>query len=479
MTSWRTTLGSALAVALLGCAPLQGGAPGAARGVEAAPDAATDAAVARALEGASFNGAIVLTRRGQVVYSRGFGLADREAQRAFTPQTPADGASLAKTFTAAAVHLLVAEGRLSLDDLATKYLPGFPHPTTRLRHLIGHSDGLPDYDVFNASIPVGKLRTAEMMLRELAASGAAPAFVPGTRFEYSNLGFDVAALIVERVTGQRFEAYVRDKFFAPLGFEHSFGRPAFFADWPSPRTIGYRQREGQWQRHEVVDGEDFLGASNFYFSATDLSRWAMAFAQGRLPAPVLRAATATARLDDGRVSGVTLGSWYCYADGQRCQYSGSHNAFYSVVHWDQQRNETVAFVSTHTLAPWLCARLARELIAAAAGQTPPPRDNSTLQRTTRDALPTLAGSYRSPTLGVIEISAPQPGRLQWRDKSGLEQSAFRVTTEVFYVPGLDLWFGFSGGAMVIRSMQGDERAERLAAQLRPDIPNTQDLRRAS
>lgn len=438
-------LGLLLPALLLGCAT--------------PPDYGT--AVEQAMQGTDFNGAIVLTRKGQVVFERGVGWADREAGRAFTPDTAADGASLAKTFTAAAMQLLVAQGKVSLDDPVAKHLPTYPHKATRVRHIVGHSDGLPDYEVFDAALPPGTLRTGELMLRELVRSAAPPAFEPGTRFEYSNFGFDVAAMVIERASGQPYEAFVRQHFFGPLGMQHSFGRPAFFADWPGPRTAGYRQRGGRWERFEVFDGEAFLGGSNLYFSARDLSRWAMAFAGNRLPAPVMRAALAGARLDDGRPLGLTQGNWYCDEGAKRCHYSGNLNAFYSIVHWDRERDETVAFVSNHTLAPWLCARLERELAAALAGRAPPPRDDAPLQRLTRDAMPTLAGSYRSPTRGLLQLRSV-PGRLILRNAHGVDQSVFRVTAEVYYVPGLDLWLGFTGDSMLIRSVQGDERADRIA-----------------
>jgi CubicO group peptidase (beta-lactamase class C family) len=207
-----------------------------------------------------FGGAIVLGRAGEVVYAHGFGEADRERGLPFTPATAGDGGSIAKTFAAAAIHLLVAEGRLGLDDPVASHVPEFPHGATRVRHLLVHSVGLPDYDFFDADLPPGTRRDAASMLRVLANRQSAPSFAPGSRFEYSSLGYDVAALVVERVSGQPYTRFVQDRLLAPLGLRDSFPRPAFFADWPGPRTLGYRDRDGRWSASTSSTGKTSTAA---------------------------------------------------------------------------------------------------------------------------------------------------------------------------------------------------------------------------
>lgn len=466
MRRLRWLMLAALATAAAGCAHRERGGEAAAA-ITAAERAAIAARVEAAIAPTPFSGAIVLGRDGRILYAQGFGAADREAGRRFEVDTPADGASIAKTFTAAAVHLLAAEGRLSLDDPVQRHLPAYPHAATRVRHLLTHSAGLPDYEHFDRTLPPGALRTTEAMLALLARDGTPPAFAPGTRFEYSSLAYDVAAQVVQRAGGRPFAQFVAERFFAPLGLTTAFARPAFFADWPGPRTIGYRQRDGAWQRFDVDDGEAFVGGSNLYLSASDLSRWAGAFVQaGRLPEPVLRASTAGASLDDGRALALSAGNWYCDDTRARCQYSGHLNAFHCVVHWDRMRGTTMAYISNHTLDPWLTPQLTRELIAAADGRAAPPREAPEPDAVDAATLPALAGRYTAPSHGPLEL-ALRGSRLHVIDRRGVEYRAFRVTRRAFYVPGLDWWLGFSGGAppdtLHIRSIAGDERARRIAA----------------
>lgn len=436
----RTWLALALGLALM--------LPGCAHHTSAGDLAArVDALVAPLVDAKQFSGAVVLTRRGQVVYARGFGLAHHAKALPFTPDTPNDGGSLAKTFTAAGLWLLVHEGRIALDVPVQRLLPEYPHAPTTVHHLLSHSNGLPPYyEFFDPHFDKDAVRTTRGLLAVVAREQPAPSFVPGTRFEYSNLGFDVAALLIERVTGQGYEDFVAERFFKPLGMHASFARPGRLADWRGVRTPGYRWLNGAWQDFDAFDNEAFLGASNLYFSARDLGRWASAFAAGRaLPEAVL-AAGQQRPVIGGHASAINGLSWYCDEADQRCWYSGSYNAFHSVVYWDRVRDESVVYVSNSTLPPWPAITLARDLVGALAGAPPSPSPTrSPFERFARDSRARIAGTYRAGGIGQITVNATPRG-LTMRVDAGVERELFPVTREDFYVPGLDWFVRFSGGA---------------------------------
>lgn len=187
---------------------------------------------------------------------------------------------LPKTLTAAGVWWLAHEGRVDLDAPVVRYLPEFPHPQTKVRHLISHCDGLPNYEFFDPHFAKDEVRTTQAMLGIVARHAPTPSFPPGSRFEYTNFGFDVAALVIERISGQSDETLLHERFFSRLDMRASFARPGRLADWQGVRTLGYLWRNDAWTPYEVYDMEGLLGASNIYFSATDLSRWASAYASG-------------------------------------------------------------------------------------------------------------------------------------------------------------------------------------------------------
>lgn len=396
-----------------------------------------------------FSGAVALMRDDHIVYARGFGLASHEPPVAFTPRTPSDGGSLAKTFTAAGIRWLAHEGLLDLDRPVQSIVPEYPHAGVTVAQLIAHSNGLaPDYALFDAHFAPGEPRTTAAMLRIAGRETPEPTFTPGTRFEYTNLGYDAAALVIERVTGRRYADFVRERFFLPHGIVDSFARPASFADWPAPRTRGYRFRDGRWQEHDAYDDEAFYGASNLIFSAADLARWGNAWAQGRaLPPPAERAGS-EAPLIAGRRSAINGLSWYCAPGGRRGHYTGSLNGFHALVYWDRDRRESVAFVANSAIPAWSIVPLQRGLVDLLAGRAAAPARPAAeaLTRIEPAARGEPAGRYRLPGLGVLTLREGGPGlRVQLDD--GLEYDAHPVSPAVFYVPGTDWWLAFSREAV--------------------------------
>lgn len=413
-----------------------------------------------------FMGAIALVRDGRVVHAEGAGMADVAAGRPFTPHTPADGGSLAKTFTAAALWTLVHEGKVAIDTPVTAYIPDYPHAATTVRQLIAHSNGLtPYYEAFDPHFGAGELRTTTRLLAVIRRMQPAPRFTPGTRFEYSNPGFDAAALVVERVTGRPIANVFREMFFTPLGMDSAFARPGRLADWPGARTLGHRWADTGWVVFDVYDHEGFIGASNLYFSAMDLARWGAAHAEARALPPAVEALGRERPRIDGKPSPINGLSWYCDDTGDRCYYTGAVNAFNSLVYWDRTRREAVAMISNSDLAPWTMVTLHRELVAALAGRAPSggtSPDFVTVEPSGRGA---LAGRYVAPGVDTIHLSAG-PAGLRLRVGGGLELDAFQVRPDAFYVPGLDYVVGFtdaSGGARMLhaRSMNADFTATRV------------------
>jgi len=406
--------------------------------------ARVDAALAPLVEAHEFSGAVVLSRDGKVVYQRGFGSANHEARIPFTPETPGDGGSLAKTLTAAGIWWLAQEGRIKLDAPASDYVPGYPHAGTTVRQLIGHSNGLPwDYAVFDPHFAPDQPRTTEAMLEVVAQHFPQPRFQPGSRFEYSSFGYDVAALVIEKASGQSYEEFLDERFFSKLGMQQSYVRPGRFADWPGVRTLGYRWRDGAWVAFDVFDMEAFRGGSNIYFSAADLGRWGAANAAGTaLPAAVYEAGQQHIEVA-GQAAHLTGLNWYCDDAQLRCYYTGDLNAFYSFVYWDRARNESVAFVSNSTLPAWRRPALARELIDALADQPARANVRAQFERFGPETPAAIAGTYSAADFGPAVLSAGPEG-MRLRIDGGVEYDVFTVAADTIYVPGLDYWLAFTG-----------------------------------
>lgn len=191
-------------------------------------DAAFTAALERYAAGLAtrdvLSGAVLVARRGEVLFSEAYGAARREPMRPNTMETRFELASLSKLFTAVAIAQLVEKGRLAFDSSVTSVLPDYPNPAAGRRitvhHLLTHTSGLPDF------YRNGKLRALEdsiHTLRDFWRTFALDSLwsEPGARFDYSNSNYILLGSIIEKVSGMPFEEYVQRQIFDPAGMTAS------------------------------------------------------------------------------------------------------------------------------------------------------------------------------------------------------------------------------------------------------------------
>ncbi len=255
--------------------------PQAAHAAEDAPFiSAANEAVDRIAREDGFSGVILMARGDEVLLRKAAGLADREKGIAITPETKFSLQSVTKQFTAAGVMLLVQDGKLSVDDLASKYYPGIP-PIWRditIKHLLTHSSGIADFD----SDDDLRFRTYEDAVT--IAVGLPALFSPGARYEYNNAGYALLAAVIERVSGQRYGDFLRNRIFAPLGM-----RNTGYGAIPGDVIRGYmRSIAGEWQRGRSIDFDVLGGEGGIYSTLDDMLIWSNALARDQILAPSSR-----------------------------------------------------------------------------------------------------------------------------------------------------------------------------------------------
>jgi CubicO group peptidase (beta-lactamase class C family) len=180
-------------------------------------DARADAYLKPYVDGGNFSGAILLARDGKPLVSRAYGMANWELGVANTPQTRFHIASVSKPFTAAAILLLEAQGRLHVSDPVARWIPDFPRGQgTTLLHLLTHTSGIAD-------INGAPLYAAESVKPHTPLDlvglirGLEPAAAPGERYAYSNSNYNILAYVIELASGRAYGEFLRDAIFAPLG----------------------------------------------------------------------------------------------------------------------------------------------------------------------------------------------------------------------------------------------------------------------
>ena len=397
-----------------------------------------------------FDGAVVVGDTRGVLWQKGFGYANAERQVPFAPDTPADGASLAKTFTAALLVTLAGEGRVDLDASAQRLLPELPYPAITLRHLLSHSSGIPvlDYDYFDRFLSPDRVRTTEVLLGVIAEQKPPLAFEPGSAFEYSSFGYDLAALAAARAAGKPFSELLRERVFVPLGIRSAFVRPGRLSEFPGLRTLGYRHVDSKLEVNDVFDLEAFHGGSNIYISASDLHRWNASF----FSKPALAFA-----LINGQPSGLTLNNWY--RDDTRFWYSGHLAGFHSEVFRDMRLQRSIVFMSNNTLDAWLQKAIVPAVNAILDGRDPGPLVRPPTDVLAKEQRASLVGAWRLPEGERLAIDISDRGTRITRH--GVSYRMVQVDPRTFYVPGLDFMVGFVKDTMVLWSNLGEQRASRL------------------
>jgi CubicO group peptidase (beta-lactamase class C family) len=175
--------------------------------------------------------AVGVSREGRMVLARAYGMADLEHDVRNTPRTIFEAGSVSKQFTAAAIVMLALDGKLSLDDEVRKHIPELPDYGKRLtiRHMMNHTSGLRDWGAV-ASISGwgrGSRVHSHAHVLDIVSRQRGLNFDPGHEYSYSNTGYNLQAVIVERVSGMSFAEFSRQRLFEPIGMKHTQWRDDF------------------------------------------------------------------------------------------------------------------------------------------------------------------------------------------------------------------------------------------------------------
>jgi CubicO group peptidase (beta-lactamase class C family) len=172
-----------------------------------------------------FNGNVLISEYGKIIYEKSFGFADFENNKVNTSKSRFPIASITKTFTATAILQLVEKGKLKVKDPVIKYLPEFPYPAITIRHLLSHTSGLQPYDNFFDSLRIAHpdtVFTNKDILPRYAALKLPLLYRPGDYGNYDNVNYIFLALIVEKVSGIPFHDYLKRFILQPAGMENTF-----------------------------------------------------------------------------------------------------------------------------------------------------------------------------------------------------------------------------------------------------------------
>jgi CubicO group peptidase (beta-lactamase class C family) len=228
----------------------------------------------------NFNGVVLIAHNGRPVYEKTFGYSDISTKEKLTNNTPFELASVSKTFTATAVLKLAEQHALSIDDTVKDYFPEFPYESVTIRQLLDHRSGLPDYVYMDNRYITDRQHYMNNMdvVNIFCQKKPRLLFKPNSRFEYSNSNYAILAAIVQEVTGMKFQKYVHDSIFSPLGMDHSY-----VFDFEDTTAHDYaRTHDAYGHKLGDVCFDGAVGDKGVYSTVEDMLKWDNALKSGKI-----------------------------------------------------------------------------------------------------------------------------------------------------------------------------------------------------
>ena len=386
--------------------------------------------------------ALGVIRNGTLSYARGYGLASVELGVPISPRTVFDIGSVSKQFTAMAVVLLAEEGKLSLDDEIQKFLPEIPRyakPVT-IRHLLHHTSGLRDYiDLLEWSGVEEEAVTDDRDALAVLVRQKAPNFEAGAEFLYSNTGFFLLSVLVERVSGKSLADFAAERIFRPLGMTHTRyvdrhdlivpGKAASYSKNPAG---GFRLALANWEQ----TGD---GAVNT--SIEDLVEWDRNFSSGKVGGQAaLRELQTTGVLNDGKPITYALGLVVDrYRGARTVVHGGSWAGFRAqLTRFPELGTSVIVLCNLAESRPGALASKVADIVLGdrLTGPVPPvSRPDEPARAAAVERPADLAGTYRSEELLADWRIAVRGDSVLARAGLGREFALRPVGRDTFAVPG--------------------------------------------
>lgn len=233
---------------------------------------AVDRIMAKYVSAKDPGASVVVMKQGKILYQKGYGVANISTGERIQPATNFRLASITKQFTAMSILLLEERGRLSLSDHLTKYFPDFPRygRDILIKDLLTHSSGLIDYEDLMPASQSMQLHDQDCL--QLMHTTDKLYFPAGTEYRYSNTGYALLALIVQKVSSLPFAQFLQENIFIPLQMNttvaHEEGKTIV-----TNRAMGHSNENGQWKQTDQSLTSAVLGDGGIYSNGVELARW--------------------------------------------------------------------------------------------------------------------------------------------------------------------------------------------------------------
>ncbi len=284
---------------------------------------------------------LAVVHDGRIVKSKGYGVADLQANSPATPKTVYEIGSMTKQFTAVAVMMLAEEGKISTDDKITKYFADAPAWWNQItvRHLLTHTSGIqnhvavPDYlDLFKTSFTGREYPARDEIIKEFYKLPSE--FAPGETWAYDNTGYYLLGIIIEKASGKNYWQFLEERIFKPLGMNQTRSSAARLV--VPNRAAGYGWMTDHWENRPVLAPFVALSAGSILSTVEDLAKWdAALYEEKLLKKSSFEKMWTPTPTNDGQPAAFDYGfGWFIekYRGARDIQHSGGTPGFSSVMH---------------------------------------------------------------------------------------------------------------------------------------------------
>lgn len=311
---------------------------------------------------APFCANILVVKDDKVIFEKSYGYADAVKQIPLKMENSFQVASISKQFTAYGIMLLAHQKRINYDSAVQTYLPQFPYSNITVRHFLNHTSGLPDFwDGIRPKLDTTRSNGNYDVLQYLQKHQLPLQSEPGSKYDYSDLGYDFLALIIEKISGQSYQEYMHKNVFKPLKMKSTYAYMVTDIERINNKELApghvrntttgkFEYAHKAPQNHFVFYLGDFYGDGSVVTTAPDLAKWDKALRKCKLlpceeQAEAFTPASYQTKTVEVRPNMSYGFGWLVRSDGTMVYHSGRHPGNMHYFYRELKTNKTLIFLS--------------------------------------------------------------------------------------------------------------------------------------
>ena len=295
-----------------------------------------------------FNGTVLYAEKGKVIYKKAFGVTDYRTNQPLTTTSSFNLASVTKQFMCMCIMILKERGKLQFDDDCKKYISELPYDNITIRNLMTHTSGIPEYfDIFQRyKMPLDTL-TNEKLITLYSTYKPALDFATGTKWNYCNTNYALLVSIIERISKEPIDAFVKKNITIPLGLKDTYVYHVLMPAIPSNHVYGFEDTGEKRKLNDLTPFDGVVGDGNIYSSVEDLYKWEQSlYTEKLVKAATFAQALEPVKLKDGTTYPYGFGWGIEKERAGEYSHTGGWAGFGNLIYRDIKNKRTIIALSS-------------------------------------------------------------------------------------------------------------------------------------